>query len=203
MIFFIRQPSLFSPIFNCLNPDQYSKYGSGPTKLLKTDPVWMRVQTTLMASSPDYHILTISLPGHRLAVEGSSSEENLFWRDELTGAEHGPTAAEFRQILRSHLFHNYNITYEEGMLFKLWRLPLVRESYTAEQNRLLERLSLRTIWNLLQVKYMQHSRTGCWSGCPLKLSGTCSRYNIHNSKTGCWSGCPSEPSGTCSRYCTA
>jgi hypothetical protein len=82
-------------------------------------------------------------------VDGRS-EENLFWRDE-GGVEHGPTAVEFRSILRSHLFHNYNITYDESMFFKLWRLPLVRESNTAEQNRQLERLSLKTIWNLLQV----------------------------------------------------
>ena len=82
-------------------------------------------------------------------VEGRS-EENLFWRNE-SGEEHGPTLAEFRGILRSHLFHNYNITYDESMFFRLWRLPLHRESHTAEQNRLLEQLSLKTIWNLLQV----------------------------------------------------
>ena len=28
-----------SPIFNCVDPDQYSEYGSEPTKLLNTDPL--------------------------------------------------------------------------------------------------------------------------------------------------------------------
>jgi hypothetical protein len=37
------------------------------------------------------------------------------------------------------------------MFFKLWKLLLARDSFSTEQNRQLERLSLKTIWNLLQV----------------------------------------------------
>jgi hypothetical protein len=101
-------------------------------------------------SDPQHCKFLKFFPGHRLVEEGGS-EENLFWRDDDSGTEHGPTAAEFRSILRSHLFHNYNITFHEGMFFKLWKLPLARDSFTTEQNRQLERLSLKTIWNLLQV----------------------------------------------------
>ena len=38
--------SLFYPIFTCVDPDPYSKYGSGSTKLLNKDPIRIRIHNT-------------------------------------------------------------------------------------------------------------------------------------------------------------
>ena len=35
----------FEPIFACVDPDQYSKYGSIFRKLLNTDPIQIRIRT--------------------------------------------------------------------------------------------------------------------------------------------------------------
>ena len=34
------------PIFTCVDPDPYSDYGSGSTKLLNTTSIWIRIHNT-------------------------------------------------------------------------------------------------------------------------------------------------------------
>ena len=34
---------LIYPMFTCVDSDSYSKYGSGSTKVLNTDPIWIRI----------------------------------------------------------------------------------------------------------------------------------------------------------------
>ena len=78
-----------------------------------------------------------------------NSEENLFWRDS-DDVEHYPTLIEFQEIVKSHLLHNFNLTFTETVFYKLWPHPLHRDSMSDEQNRLLLKISLATYWNLLQ-----------------------------------------------------
>ena len=37
---------LIYPMFTCVDSDSYSKYGSGSTKVLNTDPIWIRILNT-------------------------------------------------------------------------------------------------------------------------------------------------------------
>jgi hypothetical protein len=51
------------------------------------------------------------------------------------------------------------------MFFRLWRMPLYRESFSDAQNKMLEQLSLKTIWNLLQVNFFfKFNNRACSSG---------------------------------------
>ena len=42
LIYILQLLSLFYPIFTCVDPDPYSEYGSGSTKLLNKDPIRIR-----------------------------------------------------------------------------------------------------------------------------------------------------------------
>ena len=73
----------------------------------------------------------------------------MFWTDEH-GVEQYPSLGEFKDVIRSHLYHNFNISYNERTFYKLWPPPLSRDSFSSTQNDLLLKLSMKTIWNLLQ-----------------------------------------------------
>ena len=96
-----------------------------------------------------FHSSRMNLYSGRRTNAYENSEENLFWRD-AEGVEHFPVLTDFKEITKSHLFHNHNLTMTETMFYKLWPHPLHRDSMSDEQNRLLLKLSLETLWNLLQ-----------------------------------------------------
>ena len=39
-------PQYFLHIIVCVDPNPYSEYGSGSTKLLNMDPIWIRIHNT-------------------------------------------------------------------------------------------------------------------------------------------------------------
>ena len=43
MVNFLSVRVISFPVFNWVGPDPHSEYGSGSTKLLNTDPTWIRI----------------------------------------------------------------------------------------------------------------------------------------------------------------
>lgn len=100
-------------------------------------------------------VFSAQFHGNPVFVKGRRSdiflneEENLFWKDN-NGTEHFPSIAEFKSIIKAHLLHNFNISYSERVFYNLWKRPLKIEAFSAVQNKLLQKLSLKTLWGLLQ-----------------------------------------------------
>lgn len=94
-----------------------------------------------------FHDIPVYVKGRRSISR--DNDENLFWKDE-EGNEHFPTLPEFKEIMKNHLYHNYNVSFTEKTFFKLWSQPLNRDNFSTEQNNLLLKLSLETLWNLSQ-----------------------------------------------------
>lgn len=98
--------------------------------------------------SAQFHANPVYVKGRRSDILGNE-EENLFWKDK-DGTEHFPNISEFKGIIKSHLFHNFNVSYSERVFYKLWKSPLNIESFSPTQNQILQKLSLKTLWGLLQ-----------------------------------------------------
>lgn len=100
-------------------------------------------------------VFSAQFHGNSVYVKGRKSdiyknqEENLFWKDE-NGTEHFPSISEFKTIVKAHLLHNFNVTYSERVFYNLWKPPIKVESFSSTQNLLLQKLSLKTLWGLLQ-----------------------------------------------------
>jgi len=78
-----------------------------------------------------------------------TNEEDIFWRDE-NGTEHFPSLSEFKNVIRAHFLHNFNISFTQKTFYNIWKQPLKIESFSEDQNKLLLQLSLKTLWSLLQ-----------------------------------------------------
>jgi len=94
------------------------------------------------------HDSPVYVKGRRANIH-DTNEEDIFWRDE-NGTEHFPNLSEFKNVIRAHLLHNFNITFTQKIFYNIWKQPLKIESFSAEQNKLLLTLSLKTLWSLLQ-----------------------------------------------------
>jgi len=107
-----------------------------------------------------FHGNPVFVKGRRSRAD-ENLEESLFWTDE-NGVEQYPTLDEFKHVVNAHLFHNFNISYNEQTFYKLWPLPLNRDAFSPTQNQMLLKLSMKTLWNLLQdseyvfIKLFQH-----------------------------------------------
>jgi len=98
--------------------------------------------------SAQFHGNTVYVKGRKSDIF-ANQEENLFWKDQ-NGIEHFPSISEFKSIVKSHLLHNFNVSYSERVFYNLWKSPIKIESFSAAQNNLLQKLSLKTLWGLLQ-----------------------------------------------------